>query len=831
MPLSTLLARAAMLTARRAGMSSGGRAALGAYGYAIGASIDAITAPISAVATREAGYRIEAAATNNIPGPSQLIHAYWTGHLSRGELSEYLGYHGIWWIGNGVGGLEGNKKTWQSVIKSMRPRLDPSTVVDLWQQHAIEENECKTRLSDAAFDHPATQSLLMRSRGWFDLSTATDLWHQGVLPPDEYVKAIWRSGIGDGAAVAHLLTQTTTLPLSDWEQHWLSGWVGDDEYTARLRREGYSDPVQLARKLRERTPVSLGQTTTDYWLGIVQRPETVRRMELLGYGTEAEQTTVLGAQAAFPPAVALGLMFRGEMPPADLPKHLSAAGLVSPASQNQWIAGQRPLPSPGQLVEWGSRDLWNGAAVEALGLDAEFPPALSWWMQRQGWAELPATGFAGGANAPAVDPWDMVWRAHWRMPSLSQVVQASRIIRPDNLAQWRQIVPTMTVPPQAAIDAIHKAEGYSPPVRNWLVALTFKRLRPTQAVRLYALDKRPRAWLIGQLLDYGYTAEAAGDYADMVDAQIADKEEAIARKERAKARADLVKELERGFSLGTLTRAFVLDRLAALEYDPRAAESALEAIVARENLKVVEESIKRLRKAYLDGEFAPAELAQRLSSVGVLPEVTQRYLALWTLQRTQSRRMFTTSKLQSLVAEGKMLPAVALVRLVNLGWSNPDALLMLAESAARADALAKRQAHAESLAAGKRQREMENVRKDALKLVKDSERHLSHLTPVSMLKRLVCEAIVSPGWAGDRMLAMGYDPDTVTLYLEDWASQNSANKKCLPPKDDTTSTASQPASPAPAAPPSGLMTLAGQPIPETGSAQTTTVQPTGKQGP
>ena len=54
------------------------------------------------------------------------------------------------------------------------------------------------------------------------------------------------------------------------------------------------------------------------------------------------------------------------------------------------------------------------------------------------------------------------------------------------------------------------------------------------------------------------------------------------------------------------------------------------------------------------------------------------YATEWTWDRTEEQQQLATAEILSLVKAGQLTPALA-ARLDNLGWSDPDAVLLLAE--------------------------------------------------------------------------------------------------------------------------------------------------------
>lgn len=815
---------------QRAGYGRFAVSAAGLTAHAVSTVTGALTGAIGSAAASEATYAANRQLTNHIPDIANAAAALWSGYVPSWLFTDICANNGVKW--DPGADAAGNKWTyaWSQIIKAGQPMLDVSTTLDLWRSGYIDDLEVRLRLGKHGLTRAGDRELLMRDKGWFDLGTATDLWHQGVLPDWLYEERVLRSGIGNDAARGFLMGQTAVAPLGVYEGWWQSGWIDDNAYRRRLSRDGISNAEEQERFLRMRNQVDLSQTRADYWMGQAPEGETVRRLSLLGYGTEEERRVVLQAQAPFAPAEALALYYRGEIDGGVLRGAAGAAGMTGQAQYEQWFRGSRPIPAPADIITFAVHDVWDNAVVDRLGYDLEFPPELSYWMAVQGW-----DWGEGGTSAQPAPPnqvnWPVAyWRSHWRPITEAMATEMFHRLRPGRMDRYQAQVPGVQAFTLADYERSIKILDYSKTNRQWLEAIGFRQLPINSARLLYRTKQRDRQWLIDVALDYGYVLDDARAIVDAEDARLLAAQQRQADAMARKVRQQTVDELGRGYTLGTLTIPYVVDSLGKLGIEPDLATAWIQTLAARENHHVVEESIKRLRSAYLSGEFAPTELVGRLGQLGLMADSIQRYVARWTLQRTQSRRMLTSEKIVHYVATGRMTVQVATARLTNLGWTAPDMLLMLAEAQAKAAELEAKSVKAEELAAGKRQRALEANRKRALKVVTDAEAHLRKLTPVGMLKRLVCEAIVSPGWAGARLLAMGYDPDTVDLYIKDWAAVNSANKKCLPPKDDAALPAAPNAIGAPPQATSGKMTLAGQAIPVGGVVQTMTPTVPQKQG-
>jgi hypothetical protein len=129
--------------------------------------------------------------------------------------------------------------------------------------------------------------------------------------------------------------------------------------------------------------------------------------------------------------------------------------------------------------------------------------------------------------------------------------------------------------------------------------------------------------------------------------------------------------------------------------------------------------------------------------------------------------MASTAQIVGWVGKGMLHPTVARERLLNLGWDEPDVVLMLDEQAGKLAALdAKRRAVADQ-AARTRAKELESLQRTAERQRKALEADQRRATPRSTLDRWLCNGEISETFYLQRMRAMGYPGRIAHGYLID----------------------------------------------------------------
>lgn len=735
MALPALLARAAMAKAVSVGGGRYLQAAAGAYGYSLGYGVSALAGAASSVATRELGYQAEAWATNHIADPSQVMQCYWADKIDSQQLKTGLSYHGIPFNGMQARQANANTEMWRQVLLHSQPHFDVSTAVDFYHKGLLDREQAVGVLAQSGFSQQWQVALLLRNRGWYDLGTATDLWRGGLIDNGQYVDRMNEAGIGEPDA------QDALFAL--------------------------------------RTPLPIGTVVNSYWIGTLTAEQTARQLQLHGYSPGAEQQQVTDLPAPYGADAALVLFWRGLIGNDQFGRELGAAGITTPDRQATWYRGARPIPGAGEIITFAVRDAWDNGVVESFGYDAEYPTELDFWQKAEGWGWGSDANTLPGAPPGGVDWPRLRWRAHWAVMSPTQGYRAFHRLRPDRIARYAERVPGVEPFIWEDLQRVLKIADYPPKLRKWLAASAFAVL-PIYVVRsLYRLGKRPRAWLVDQLRDRGFTEDDATSVADNEDAVNQGRAQKFAQSIADGGLRAGMQSVLASYRLGALSAGEAVAQLVSVGVETTTANGLINLGAAAENLALVKDSLKRLRSGWLAGEFTVPELQAQLANVGIQPDAIQRYVARWTLARSQARRMASTSQIVGWVGEGRLSMEVGRQRLLNLGWTNPDALLLLADAQSQIDDAHAKAVKAETQARTKAQRDMEAVVRRCKSLGDSVQASLRRMTPLAQLKQLYTDEIVSHKWISERLALMGYTDDVATAYLAEWqmAMEAKASKK------------------------------------------------------
>jgi hypothetical protein len=247
------------------------------------------------------------------------------------------------------------------------------------------------------------------------------------------------------------------------------------------------------------------------------------------------------------------------------------------------------------------------------------------------------------------------------------------------------------------------------------------------------------------------------------------REEAI-RNARRRAIQTATAQVLSSYEVGAMSAAQSIPTLINLGFTPENAAGVLEATDSKVGAKVISTAVRALRSAYLRGELSLDETQAQLNTFGITPERQQTYIMTWVVERTGQRKVAATGNIVKWATEGLLDIPTAKIRLINLGWRDPDLMLLLAEAQQK---IQQRQAKAQ-LAAQKADKaaakETAKLISDAQKQVKQLQAQLRRTQPLSRLKKWLKAGIVTEDYVRQRMLQSGFSDQAADLYIREWSN-------------------------------------------------------------
>jgi hypothetical protein len=732
---------------------SGARTVAGWFG---GIVASAAASPLS----RRATYDLNVGPGANLMPPAEEAMLAWhKGNISDAECWEIVQAHGIEF--SEPGNTNAKRKVWDSILEGSRTVPSIPEVIDFWSQGLL--------------NLPQVDEYLDRH--------AVSRFQDRVLYTSQY----------------------PVLPLAAYQQLWLGSFISWEEYRGRLRREGYNDSLHLDKMRLFRQPLPLDQVIASYHLGTMRPDNPVqpwsgvsRQLQLHGYGGDVEQATLLNLPAPYGAVTALGLHWRGLIDESELRRELAAEGQTTTARQDVWLAGAQPIPTGPELVSLAIREAWDDDVAARWGYDEEIPPDYVYWMSQTGWGTSARPPEVFGPGAAPLTWAQAQWRAHWQPLAPTQAYVCFHALTPERVAELRREIPGLTTFTWADLNTALKISDYPPEVRRWLAAVSYATIEQRQARGIYALKVRDQAWYREQLRRRGYSRADQDALIDLEVEKQLDADRKPARALATKAVRDSFALTLKGYAEGTYTRAQAAAILEAGGVDVLAIDLILRNVEAATNQRYVQEMITRLKRGYYGGEFSLAEVTQGLGSLGLDAAAVRRYTSQWVIGRTWQRRAASSQTILRWVGTGFMTAQQARVRLLNLGWTDPDLALLLSEASHKLLQLRAKAASDKEKAAAKAAAQIVATNKQHFQEVRSNQALLRTMLPQGQLKKWLLAEQATEEWVRDRLAEQGYTPDVIQALIDSWRSvKGQTGPLDLPPQPPP----SPPAPPPPPPPP------------------------------
>lgn len=374
----------------------------------------------------------------------------------------------------------------------------------------------------------------------------------------------------------------------------------------------------------------------------------------------------------------------------------------------QWLAAR--IPNADFLYELARRQMWDDAAAANYGLDEAYnsSPLAVFFARAQGEGRMP--GALPDQPDGSTDWLKLGMRAGTPLVNFGQAVLMQHRLRPAAGGGGASVVPG--IPSWTAEDtkAMLRLAGYPQPLIGRMLGLTVEPLniRIINQTLLETL-KHPNVladanaafgpgvdWVMSAYLDHGFSPAVSKMAADAIRAKASD--EYFAEK------IALQKEIDKGaraialadYEFGTATDVDTINRIVGEQCDENMAIALVSQAGAKAEQRLKATVLAAIHGAYMEGKLDAAATATQLATLGITAPRQASYLLEWGWERGDKARMLSTGEILSALKAGLLAPDVAAVRLVNLGWTQPDAMLEIAMVQHELDAAAARVATADA---------------------------------------------------------------------------------------------------------------------------------------
>lgn len=631
----------------------------------------------------------------------------------------------------------------------------------------------------------------------------------------------WGAGQANFHQCAWEAARRATIPVPGIEAA-MRGWAHgllDTTLRDKLIKRAGSDPElwQWARSLALSVP-DPGTINQAFTRGYIDFDEW-KKLLLRSGARDFHWNAVLAAYESVPSiAETISLYNRRLIDDQQLDSFLHRNGLADQTNRELIKTLRHAIPSISDLITMQVREVFNPELANSLGLYDESPSSIIPYFEAQGlnWGVTlpdrvtPLIGNVDGNPRPLTWP-DLYWGMHWRPFSPEQVFRMWHVLRPERIQRYKGR--GLNVEP-ADLDFVRRwlrIQDYPPRVRDYLAAIAFQPLRLIDiraalatgvAADAWAREQNvppaanpgerelfSRRWAVQQFLDRGVHPDDAEVQADLaLEAERRKRLTPIPALQRS-ALSKLLQQVISHYRIGIITSQ---QATVALR-DQGIPETTIALVIQNTDRDVselgVKETLKLIRRRYLDGITDGPAVREELNRAGITAERGTQYINLWTAQRNQRSRMVTTAKIQEWARMGLLSPQEAQRRLDNLGWSDSDVILHLAEIQADVNQIQARQAQAALKSQRSQAAELQRLIKANQQQAARMQSELRRLSPVSTLKKWLRLNIISESFFATRMAAMGYPADEIARHLAEVYSSNgqqaTEDSQERPPQEET----------------------------------------------
>lgn len=480
---------------------------------------------------------------------------------------------------------------------------------------------------------------------------------------------------------------------------------------------------------------------------------------------------------------------RGLINDARFDESLKRNGLGHAWTREMFNKMRDRLPGAADLIHFAVKEAFSVDIAAELHLNYEFPTDITPYMQGQGLAWELGFNVETENGERIANVMDLYWAAHWQPISASQAFDMMHLLRPERLGRYAAAGVNATEFTILDVKRWLRINDYPPTVRENLAALSFTPLRLVDIRHALTLNYRvrfepgfadgipvgianaiqqwDRLWGVNQFRDRGVLPEDADAQVDMVYADAADKMAGPARMlNRGVARrtfAIIIKSYGQGF----MPRDQAFQALRNVGCNVNVANTYLDAEDAERQFRYNVTVMRALRRAFLTGAIGANRVQEGLREAGFPEARSNELLGEWQSEFNLQRRTSSTSRVINWVAQGMMTPQQGRDYLANLGWTNPDLALFLAEAQGKALKLRGQAIRAADMDRRRRTAELDRIRREQIRNINSIQQALRRATPVSTLQRWLRKGQVTRAYVVTRLEQMGYTPALAQQYATD----------------------------------------------------------------
>jgi hypothetical protein len=329
----------------------------------------------------------------------------------------------------------------------------------------------------------------------------------------------------------------------------------------------------------------------------------------------------------------------------------------------------------------------------------------------------------------------------------------------------------------------HQDLGYNPTdserfmevdrlVRDRMRATESHGFNPTAIAKAFAAETMDAAEVTQRMEALGYEEQEA--QALMLRAET-DLAYTVTIRARSRAQTAAVAEVKKAQQAGVMTVEDATSALRDIGYPQRFAEGIAMATDASMRVGLVQKATSRVRSAYLRGDITVDQARGALTALGIVPLAVTDFTNAWQIEFTPKHKQRTASQIVNDLSLGEIDTPSAMSRLRNLGYTDVDSRLYIADAQRRLLMNEAKAQRSRDTATKRQVQELEKVEKQAKRQQEEARSRLRRLSPVGRLQSWVGKGIIDEAYFTSRMVGMGYGPGEIANYYAEACKKKGAS--------------------------------------------------------
>lgn len=503
-----------------------------------------------------------------------------------------------------------------------------------------------------------------------------------------------------------------------------------------------------------------------YLSGVIDSDAAISLGRFGGVCPDTQFLLSLAGQSRLTPGEIVAAVWRDLLPRDRAAQELRARGFLAEDALDLQESLAKFVPGPSDIVRFLVRDVADDAIVARFRLDDEFSAKLGGTG-----SELLRYARAQGVDESALRYY---WRAHWAIPSPTQLGEFWRRLRPPEsvdparaariglsgrVPAWSPRSDARLIVNEPDIDAALGQQDILPFWRDKFRAVQFLPLTRVDARRAYDIGVLDIDDVFESLVQDGYSTENAGILAEFAKKE---KQLGVSNSEPAKLYRDgLIDESDARFDLRDLGfDAPVIDRyiervdrqrlrtayglpefadyvagiidetelrleLMDRHYSPTMIDRVIERANLRLRARFRQDCTSSIETRYMLGEFDDDRARRQLVGQGWSEPAAEAIVAGWNCRRSTNDKLPTVRQLLSFLQEGVITDRQFRDRMQTLRYSDADIDAFIAQAVVRGLIAESKQAEKE---AAKQAREIEKQRRAEERAARERERKAANLS-------------------------------------------------------------------------------------------------------